>query len=716
MAKRKGVEKASCEKKVKLFAGDGESSSHDFCLVCGVTEKDSNASDVLWHGCDCGAWYHSSCTKFPNKTPPDFSCHRVKASFGSKCTVRRLKDIGKRAEILLPRKNLVSALSTPPPTKSKTNNIRQTIVGANETVSFSPKPKLAGSSMADQLVAKKMSGALSSKSGFRPPNKAGGFNKFEGGSGAMDLNAIPPPKMDLTTPAKVSLPLPPTKPPVIGPPTPPPSCSSSLASLVPPKVGGPPPPTSLGLKESSIGLPSIGRPPSVRHLTLPSPPGPPCKLTTKVLKNSLHVGWSFPMDTGGSEVTCFMVELDRGDGWEIVDHGLKLDFNCENLQPGTEYGVRVAAETAGGTGNYCHPIFITTEPETNWESIDGSQNKIGEKSTPSSPAFSSTENDEFAPPTESDEFATPKKKSQEDTVVEMESPINNGMESPIPGPSNEGIRTNEKRILPSRTLAAVLKNVDRQAYIQYCIEMDPGPPLTTATAYRRRQGVTFPSKEDIENGAKEYDVPDYRSYGRRAPTILNKVKELVIGAGCAEVCLDMIPNFSSKSKMVERVTYISPGYFKMADKVGGQLEDTNPNFSEPVRASSFELPSSILRPKGPIPENDTGALEKPDKEVECDICHREYGSDEDNELADYLLGCFADRLCSTSKMFHLSCYFPQAKIICDFNDPEEAMKFRSLVFCSRKCMLLVKKRDEVDEDGLKLRNGRKKRKVDENEA
>jgi hypothetical protein len=43
----------------------------------------------------------------------------------------------------------------------------------------------------------------------------------------------------------------------------------------------------------------------------------------------------------------------------IHDH---FCVQCESLQPGTSYRVRVAAESAGGISDHSQTCFITTEP------------------------------------------------------------------------------------------------------------------------------------------------------------------------------------------------------------------------------------------------------------------------------------------------------------------------------------------------------------------
>ena len=42
--------------------------------------------------------------------------------------------------------------------------------------------------------------------------------------------------------------------------------------------------------------------------------------------------------------------------------GGDLEFNCDQLQPGTTYRVRVKAVSVGGYSEYSESCFVTTEP------------------------------------------------------------------------------------------------------------------------------------------------------------------------------------------------------------------------------------------------------------------------------------------------------------------------------------------------------------------
>merc|ERR1719445_978791 len=68
------------------------------------------------------------------------------------------------------------------------------------------------------------------------------------------------------------------------------------------------------------------------------------------------------MDSGGSAVSVYHLEIDDGSGWMLLFSGDELEYVCEHLQPGTQYRVRVAAESAGGISDYSETCFVTTEP------------------------------------------------------------------------------------------------------------------------------------------------------------------------------------------------------------------------------------------------------------------------------------------------------------------------------------------------------------------
>lgn len=102
----------------------------------------------------------------------------------------------------------------------------------------------------------------------------------------------------------------------------------------------------------------------VSYTTKPGRPNPPPKPQTKgkIRSHSFRVQWNVPSDNGGSSLTGYHLETDDGSGWISVYHGDELEFVCDHLQPGTQYRVRVAAESAGGISDYSETCFVTTEP------------------------------------------------------------------------------------------------------------------------------------------------------------------------------------------------------------------------------------------------------------------------------------------------------------------------------------------------------------------
>merc|ERR1719228_2377776 len=102
----------------------------------------------------------------------------------------------------------------------------------------------------------------------------------------------------------------------------------------------------------------------VTYTTKPGRPGPPPKPQTKskIRSHTFKVVWNVPSDNGGSNLTGYHLETDDGSGWMSVYSGEELEYVCDHLQPGTQYRVRVAAESAGGISDYSETCFVTTEP------------------------------------------------------------------------------------------------------------------------------------------------------------------------------------------------------------------------------------------------------------------------------------------------------------------------------------------------------------------
>jgi len=102
----------------------------------------------------------------------------------------------------------------------------------------------------------------------------------------------------------------------------------------------------------------------VNYTTRPARPQPPAKpqVRGKIRPHSFKIFWAVPADTGGTPVTSFYLELDDGSGWVLVYSGEELEYVCDSLTPGTQYRLRVAAESQGGTSDYSETCFVTTDP------------------------------------------------------------------------------------------------------------------------------------------------------------------------------------------------------------------------------------------------------------------------------------------------------------------------------------------------------------------
>ncbi|XP_059082249.1 fibronectin type-III domain-containing protein 3A-like isoform X2 [Tigriopus californicus] len=104
---------------------------------------------------------------------------------------------------------------------------------------------------------------------------------------------------------------------------------------------------------------------SVVYSTLPDIPGPPVRPASKgrIHPSSFKVRWDPPADNGGSSITGFLLELAQGpNAWRTVYQGLSCECVCEDLQPGTQYKVRVACTSGGGVSQYSEVCNISTEP------------------------------------------------------------------------------------------------------------------------------------------------------------------------------------------------------------------------------------------------------------------------------------------------------------------------------------------------------------------
>jgi len=102
----------------------------------------------------------------------------------------------------------------------------------------------------------------------------------------------------------------------------------------------------------------------VTYRTLPAPPGPPPRpsLKGRVHATSFKIRWEPPTDSGGTQVSQYLLEINSGSGYDIAYEGQALESVCDRLQPGTNYQVRVSARGPGGHSEPSEPLSVTTDP------------------------------------------------------------------------------------------------------------------------------------------------------------------------------------------------------------------------------------------------------------------------------------------------------------------------------------------------------------------
>ncbi|XP_064639547.1 fibronectin type-III domain-containing protein 3A-like isoform X2 [Lineus longissimus] len=101
---------------------------------------------------------------------------------------------------------------------------------------------------------------------------------------------------------------------------------------------------------------------TVCYRTKPDRPGAPGKLQVKgkVHSASFKVIWDAPKDSGGTEITKYVLELDEGRGFDIVYEGAEREFICDRLKPGHTYRLRVSCVSAGGHSDNSDSCSVTT--------------------------------------------------------------------------------------------------------------------------------------------------------------------------------------------------------------------------------------------------------------------------------------------------------------------------------------------------------------------
>ncbi|CAG5129287.1 unnamed protein product, partial [Candidula unifasciata] len=95
----------------------------------------------------------------------------------------------------------------------------------------------------------------------------------------------------------------------------------------------------------------------------PQAPGKP-QIKGKINPYSFRVTWDPPQDTGGTEITRYIVELDDGQGYDTVYEGSEREHLFDHLIPGHVYHIRVACCSAAGRSDFSDSCVATTLPVT----------------------------------------------------------------------------------------------------------------------------------------------------------------------------------------------------------------------------------------------------------------------------------------------------------------------------------------------------------------
>lgn len=101
-------------------------------------------------------------------------------------------------------------------------------------------------------------------------------------------------------------------------------------------------------------------------VTFKTLPDRPCNPSKPIVKGRIHahsfkLKWEQPVNTGGAEITQYILEVNSGSGYEIIYTGKETEAVCDNLTPGTTYQLRVSCISAGGHSNYSDPCTVTTD-------------------------------------------------------------------------------------------------------------------------------------------------------------------------------------------------------------------------------------------------------------------------------------------------------------------------------------------------------------------
>ncbi|XP_061828359.1 fibronectin type-III domain-containing protein 3A isoform X2 [Nerophis lumbriciformis] len=105
--------------------------------------------------------------------------------------------------------------------------------------------------------------------------------------------------------------------------------------------------------------------PVVEFITKPDRPSYPSRpvIKGKVLPTTFKLAWDPPKESGGAEVTKYVVELSEGLSglsWELVYSGPALECVCDGLKPGCCYQTRVYCMSEGGQSPLSETLQVQT--------------------------------------------------------------------------------------------------------------------------------------------------------------------------------------------------------------------------------------------------------------------------------------------------------------------------------------------------------------------
>ncbi|XP_034290893.1 fibronectin type-III domain-containing protein 3A [Pantherophis guttatus] len=103
----------------------------------------------------------------------------------------------------------------------------------------------------------------------------------------------------------------------------------------------------------------------VEYSTCPDKPGPPSKPTVKgkIHSHNVKVTWDPPKDTGGSDISSYILEISEasaGSKWEIAYKGSTREHVCAHLKPGISYRLKVSCVGRGGQSQPSDVLTVQT--------------------------------------------------------------------------------------------------------------------------------------------------------------------------------------------------------------------------------------------------------------------------------------------------------------------------------------------------------------------